>query len=285
MTIGGIVEKLFAGRWIAGAEISDAIATAKRFNKERISGLINYLGESFNEKANVERTIAVYAKLIDEIYLSKIDSAISVKPTQLGLLIGKGYTKKNYARIVRLARKRRMFVWLDMEEHRYVDDTISLYRSQQKRNGMTGLCIQAYLRRSGDDAMRLVKSGAVIRLVKGAYKEGERIAYQDRKTVTANYLKLMSYLFRNSGEFMIATHDTAMIREALLLNRSYRRKVSYAMLNGIRNKYLVELAGMGNRSVVYIPFGERWFDYSVRRLREEGHLSLILRSLFESQKL
>ena len=121
--------------------------------------------------------------------------------------------------------------------------------------------------------------------MKGAYKEGERIAYPTRKAVTANYLRLMSYIFRNSDEFMIATHDTDMIREALLLNRSYRRKVSYAMLNGIRNKYLVELAKMGNKTVVYIPFGERWLDYSVRRLREEGHLTLILRSLFQSQKL
>lgn len=284
MSIGGTIEKLLAGRWIAGAGIRDAISTTKRFNKERISASINYLGENFSDKAEVDRTVGVYAKLIEEIHGSNVDAAISVKPTQLGLLIGKGYAKRNYSRIVRLARKKGIFVWLDMEEHQYVDDTISLYRSQQRRRG-TGICIQAYLRRSDDDVKRLVKAGAVIRLVKGAYKEGERIAYPTRKAVTANYLRLMSYLFRNSDEFMIATHDTDMIREALLLNRSYRRKVSYAMLNGIRNKYLVELAKMGNKTVVYIPFGERWFDYSVRRLREEGHLTLILRSLFQSQKL
>ncbi len=284
MSIGGTIEKLLAGRWIAGAGIRDAISTTKRFNKERISASINYLGENFSDKAEVDRTVGVYAKLIEEIHGSNVDAAISVKPTQLGLLIGKGYAKRNYSRIVRLARKKGIFVWLDMEEHQYVDDTISLYRSQQRRRG-TGICIQAYLRRSDDDVKRLVKAGAVIRLVKGAYKEGESIAYPTRKAVTANYLRLMSYLFRNSDEFMIATHDTDMIREALLLNRSYRRKVSYAMLNGIRNKYLVELAKMGNKTVVYIPFGERWFDYSVRRLREEGHLTLILRSLFQSQKL
>ena len=284
MSIGGIIEKLLAGRWIAGAGIMDAISTTKRFNKERISASINYLGENFSDKAEVDRTVGVYAKLIEEIHGSNVDAAISVKPTQLGLLIGKGYAKRNYSRIVRLARKRGIFVWLDMEEHQYVDDTISLYRSQQGRRG-TGICIQAYLRRSDDDVKRLLKAGAVIRLVKGAYKEGERIAYPTRKAVTANYLRLMSYIFRNSDEFMIATHDTDMIREALLLNRSYRRKVSYAMLNGIRNKYLVELAKMGNKTVVYIPFGERWLDYSVRRLREEGHLTLILRSLFQSQKL
>lgn len=284
MSIGGTIEKLLAGRWIAGAGIRDAISTTKRFNKERISASINYLGENFSDKAEVDRTVGVYAKLIEEIHGSNVDAAISVKPTQLGLLIGKGYAKRNYSRIVRLARKKGIFVWLDMEEHQYVDDTISLYRSQQRRRG-TGICIQAYLRRSDGDVKRLVKAGAVIRLVKGAYKEGESIAYPTRKAVTANYLRLMSYLFRNSDEFMIATHDTDMIREALLLNRSYRRKVSYAMLNGIRNKYLVELAKMGNKTVVYIPFGERWFDYSVRRLREEGHLTLILRSLFQSQKL
>ena len=93
----------------------------------------------------------------------------------------------------------------------------------------------------------------------------------------------MNYLFRHSKEFMIATHDTGLIREALLLNRSYRRDVTYAMLNGIRNKYAVGLAKRGNKTAIYLPFGERWLDYAFRRLREEGHLSLLIKSLFEGQ--
>jgi proline dehydrogenase len=283
MEIGSFVEKAVAGRWIAGAEVSDAIEVAKSFNKHRIRGIINFLGEDLDDKRQVDATVTTYLSLIDEIGRRGIKADISIKITQLGYDIDEKIAKSNYERVVRAARKKDVFVWLDMEEHRYVDPAIRLYKSQLRRGGV-GICIQSYLKRSGDDVRKLVNMNGVIRLVKGAYKEGPRLAFASRAQATQNYLLLMNYLFRHSEKFMVATHDIRIIDEALLLNRSYRRDVTFAMLNGIRNGYAVQLATT-NKVAVYIPFGRRWFAYSLRRLKEEGHLNLIVRSFFENQSV
>ncbi|MEM3839029.1 MAG: proline dehydrogenase family protein [Candidatus Micrarchaeaceae archaeon] len=284
MDLNRVFERVFASRWIAGADIGDAVRVAKKFNSKGISAAINYLGESLDSEDEVSKAVGVYSRLIIELKRISLHSDISVKPSQLGLAISTRLAASNYARIVSLARKNGLFVWLDMEEHNFVDDTIRLYRRQMRR-GMVGICIQAYLRRSKGDLESLSEDGAVIRLVKGAYKESPKIAYQSRQETTLNYMKLMEMLFRNSKKFMIATHDSSMIRHSLELNRSYRREVTYAMLNGIRNKELARLASLGNRTSVYIPFGEKWLEYSIRRLRESSHLALVLRSLVVSQNL
>ncbi len=284
MTLNGVAERLMAGRWLAGERIGDAIGVSRRFNSHGISAMINYLGESLAERSAVDCAVKTYARLIREIKRSGIRASISIKPTQLGASIGKGVALRNYASIVGLARSNGIFTWLDMEEHRYVDTTIRLYRSQLKR-GAVGICIQAYLRRSASDLESIVRSGGVVRLVKGAYGEPSRLAYATRDETTANYSRLMAYLFRHSPRFMIATHDPAVIAEAQELNRSYRRDVTYAMLNGIRNRELLRLAETGSKAAAYVPFGEQWISYALRRLREEGNLPLLLRSLFESQRL
>ncbi len=284
MSIAGFTEKIFAGRWLAGAKIGDAITVSKRFNRYGVGASINYLGEAFKEKQQVDATVRVYLALIREIRRNRINASISVKPSQLGLAIDGKLAARNYSRVTETARKNGVFTWLDMEEHRTVDDTIKLYRSQVRKK-MVGICIQSYLKRSIDDIERLVERGAVIRLVKGAYQESPRIAYRARSDTTANYSRIMEYLFRHSQRFMIATHDPKMIGYALELNRSYRREVTYAMLNGIRNKALLRLAAAGNRTSVYIPFGERWLAYTLRRLREESNLALVARSLFENQRV
>lgn len=284
MTFAGVIERVVAGRWLAGAQIRDAINASRKFNRYGVVASINYLGEALEEKQEVEATVKVYLRLIKEIKKNGIKASISLKPTQLGIAVDRRMARRNYAKIVALARRNGIFTWLDMEEHLYIDATISLYRSQMRR-GMVGVCIQSYLRRSMHDVERLADSGAVIRLVKGAYRESSKIAYTSREETTKNYSRIMEYLFRHSAQFMIATHDPKVIEEALLLNRSYRRNITYAMLNGIRNKALVRLAGTGNRVAVYIPFGKRWLAYTLRRLSEASNLLLVIRSLFESQRI
>ncbi len=283
MDISGLIEKAVAGRWIAGAGISDAVALGRRINTGGASAIFNYLGEDLKSPQEVDDAVETYLKLIDAIGRNGMDASISLKPTELGIDIGRKVAEGNYSRIVRAARRGNVFVWMDMESHRYVDPTIALYRRQLKGGGV-GICIQSYLRRSGDDLARLVRDGAVIRLVKGAYTESRRIAFGSRTQTTANYYELMKYLFKHSKRFMIATHDQGIIDEAQLLNRSYRRDVTYAMLNGIRNRYAMQLARI-SKVALYVPFGRRWFAYSYRRLKEEGHLMLILRSILEDQSV
>lgn len=283
MDAAAILEKVLAGRWIAGADVSDAIAIGKRLNANNAVPIFNYLGEDFKEIEKVKETVDKYLEVISEIKKSKLKAEISLKPTELGIGINTAAARKNYALIVGSARKNNVFVWLDMESHKYVDPTIKLYETQLGKGGV-GICIQSYLRRSGKDLEHITGKGGIVRLVKGAYSESKRIAFGSRSETTANYYALMKYLFKNSKRFMIATHDQGILDEAMLLNRSYRRDVTYAMLNGIRNKYAMQLAQL-SKVAIYVPFGKRWFSYSYRRLREEGHLTLILRSLLESQRI
>lgn len=280
MSLNQIVEKLVAGRWIAGESIADAIYVAKVLNTYGITAQINYLGEAFTEKSDVEKTVKTYRSLIDVASREKIKFSIALKLTELGLLINKSLALKNYSALVSYARSKNVFVFIDMEEHEYIDDTIRIYETEVKK-GSVGICIQSYTRRSQDDIKRLVKKGAVIRLVKGAYKENDKIAYQTRQEITQNYIRLMDYLFKNSKRFMIATHDEEIISNALLQKKKSKADVSFEMLKGIRNKRAFELRQNGEDVSVYLPFGPKWIQYASRRLREAENIGLVLRSLFD----
>lgn len=269
----GSLEHIFAGRWIAGPDIEDALREAKRLNKLGVGAIVNYLGEDYHRKEVVEDAVQTYLTLIKEIRKRKLKADISTKITELGDLISKQYLLENYSKIVDSAAKNKVFVWLDMEEHSRVDDTIKLYRSKMMK-GNTGICIQSYLRRSMKDIKSLPPI-ATIRLVKGAYSESEKIAFRTRKETTENYVKLMGYLFKHEKRFTIGTHDTEIITEARHLNRIYKRDVTYAMLKGVRNRYLIGLAKK-EKVAIYVPFGKEWVRYSYRRLRESSNLKLII---------
>ncbi len=277
-TLGSLLGKTLAGRWVAGAGINDAILRAESLNSMGMGVILNYLGEEFTKQGDVEETVLTYMRLINKIARERVVAGISLKPTQLGLRIGRRLAERNYNKIVRAARGKNVFVWLDMEAYDAVDATISMYARQVARRGV-GIALQASLKRSQDDAKRIVGMKGVVRLVKGAYQEPRKIGVGGSKEVTHSYLRIMNYLFRNSDEFTIATHDGPLIREAMSLNRSYRRNVTYAMLNGIRNRYAQRLAATNNSVAIYVPFGARWLDYASRRLREQGHAALVLRSM------
>ena len=275
---GGLIEKVVAGKWIAGPTINDAIRRTKELNELGFSAIINCMGEESLTERDIEQAVSVNLQLIRAIKKRDLDASISLKLTQLGLRKSKVLARRNYNRIVRLARKNGIFVWLDAEAEDTIEDTISIYEPQIRRGGV-GIAVQSYLRRSQRNTIRLIKHNAIVRLVKGAYKLPASISFQKREEVTRNYRTLMHLLFKESKEFTIATHDSALLNEALELNRAYRRKVTYAMLNGIRNNYALRLVTGGNRVAIYIPFGTKWIEYSFRRLRESTHLLLVLRSL------
>jgi proline dehydrogenase len=284
MDINNGFEKFFSGRWIAGAHIEDALEVAKKFNSKNITAIINYLGEAIRDKDKIEATVDRYLFIISKIKENNLNAEISLKPTQLGLGFDEKLLFDSYAKIVGEARRNNIFVWLDMEENNFVDDTIKLYYSQTNSKN-TGICIQAYLKRSIIDVKDITKKDGIIRLVKGAYKESSDVAFQDMEEITKNYVELMRYLFENSKRFMIATHDLSIIELAKNLNKIYNRTIEYAMLNGIRNRYAVRLAKEGKNVYIYVPFGEQWTKYAYRRLREGGHALLILKSLFEKQSI
>jgi len=284
MNLNASLEKSLAGRWIAGYYPEDALERTKLFNSKHISTIINFLGEDIQERKKISNTVKTYIWIIKEIKNRRLKAGLSVKPTQLGLNISYNLMYSNYLKIVRQAKKSGVFVWFDMEGAKNVDSTIKAYK-RAMHNGNTGICIQAYLKRSEKDAESLLRSHAIIRLVKGAYKADPELSFKSKRDINRNYLRIMRELFYKSKRFMIATHDSRIIEEAIKLNRKYKRNVIFAMLNGIRNKYALYLSKSGQKVMVYVPFGEEWFSYGVRRIAEQGHLSLIIRSLFEKQEL
>ena len=284
MALSDIAEILFAGRWIAGPTIEDTVKRSAELNRAGIGAIVNYLGEGFTEAEDVKKTVSIYKDLASRLHEAGAIASISLKPTQIGMDISEQTAAKNYKSIAGICRKYGIFVWLDMEEHEFVDRTISLYMDEVEKGGV-GICIQSYLRRSSRDVDAIIKAGGVIRLVKGAYSENAEIAYQSRPETTKNYRRLMHRLFESGGRFMIATHDTNIIAEAFALEKKHKVHVEYAMLNGIKNRYAAGMAHSGKKVYLYLPFGRRWIKYTYRRFKEMGNFMLVARSLFENQKI
>ncbi len=270
---------IFARKWIGGITISDAIKASKELNSRGQKAIINYLGEDILEKPRVDRDVNVYYQIIIEMHRHRINGSIAVKPTQLGLRMSYAMFITNYERILNHAKKYGIFVWLDMEDYTTVGATIKAYTKLFKKYKGAGICIQSRLRRSLKDVKSITKDGGIIRLVKGAYKARRGIAYMTKSEVDSNYLICMDYLFNKSKRFMVATHDGRIIDEATSLERKCGTRAMFGMLKGIRTDLASSLASRGEAVYIYVPFGEEWLSYSIRRLKELEHSLLIARSI------
>jgi proline dehydrogenase len=278
------MEKLLAGKWIAGPSVEDAITRGERFRKIGIGAIFNYLGEALTDPKDIEEATGIYLNILDKIEDGDQQFQISIKPTQIGLSVSLDAAKKNLERIVSKANEKKIFTWIDMEESELVDKTIELYRSQIS-TGNVGLCVQSYLRRTKNDVEELSKEGGIFRLVKGAYTEDEKVAFKTKDEINKNYEDILTFMFENTKMFMVASHDELMIEKAVKLSEEHKKEVWYGMLNGIRNQYLIDLQKRGKKTFSYIPFGQKWIQYSVRRMQEAGHISLLMKSMLHGQKV
>ena len=271
----------FAKQWIAGVDERDAINAGKEINLRGEKVILNYLGENFRDKKSVQKSVKIYLNLLRHMKLEKIAGSISIKPSQLGILISDNEFYQNYKMIVAHAKKLGFDVWVDAEEYQYIERTHKVVLRILKDYKNTGVGIQTSLKRSMDDAARIARSGGLVRLVKGAYSEPSSRAYGGREEVRANYIAIMEMLFRRKARFMVATHDDYLIYKAVEAQKKYRRKVAFGMLKGIRGKLAAQLVRQGEDVNIYVPFGDEWMSYSKRRLQEGGHAMLLLRSIFQ----
>jgi len=270
----------FAKQWIAGDSINDALESSRTSYQNGRHAIVNKLGEYHTSKTQIKKTVKEYQKIVSSFRKWKIRGAISIKPTQVGLSISRKKCIKNFQVIIKNASLSHIFVWIDMESSDHTDETIEIYYDLFARYERLGIAIQANLKRTKNDLMDLLAHGAKIRLVKGAYKENSRIAFQSKEKVDANYVRLMRLLFKNGNEFGIATHDSKMIDLAIKLSKKYKRKFEFQMLRGIREELKPIL--VKQRFVVsdYIPYGTNWLPYSIRRLKERKRNILLLGSSF-----
>ncbi len=271
-----------ARQWIAGETLEDAVLRTKKSNIAGIGAIINFLGEHVKEEAEANKNIQENLRIIQAIEESKLNASLSIKLTQLGLDIEKRLCLSNVEKIVGSASSKNIFVWLDMENSPFTQDTIDIYLEILKKYKNVGIAIQSNLKRSESDVRRIAAEGGIIRLVKGAYREKSDIAFTSRTDTTINFSRLMGYLFYKSTFFAIATHDELLINEALEANKAHKKRLEFQMLMGVREELKHELVKKGLSVVDYIPYGKHWFPYSVRRIRErKRNILLILRSIFD----
>lgn len=270
----------FAKQWIAGDSIDDALTSAKDAYQNGRHAIINRLGEYNKTRGVIENTIQEYEQIIGSFRKWNVRGAISVKPTQVGMSINRKTCLESFERIIDSAAKSHVFVWIDMESSEHTDDTIELYYDLFSRYERLGIAIQANLKRSLDDVRDLIRHGAKIRIVKGAYSEKSKIAFKTRDKVDQNYLKIMKLLFKNANEFGIATHDSKLIKNAVSLSKKFQKKFEFQLLKGVREEIKPELVKQGFTVSDYIPYGTNWLPYSIRRLRERKRNILLLGSSF-----
>src|SRR5215211_4182656 len=262
--------------YIAGDTIGEAVKTVRDLNRRGCVATIDVLGESTQSKADAAATLRDYKRVIDELDEHDLDSGISVKLTGLGLTLNEELCRSNLEEIVEYAGTRGRFVRVDMEDSPYTGVTLDMVVDLHERHDNVGAVIQAYMRRSLEDVVRLTEAGVSVRLCKGIYDEPRKIAYKDFDTVRENYRLLLEELLRGGSYVGIATHDEFLVWHALRLIHQLgvpEDRYEFQMLLGVDEELRGILVEAGHKLRVYVPFGEDWYEYSSRRLKENPKIA------------
>jgi proline dehydrogenase len=276
--------RYFAGRYIAGDKLDDAVRVVKALNARGIRATIDVLGEEVEEREEARRAVDDYLAVLAAIDAEKLDANVSLKPTMFGLKIDKAFCRANVAAVCEAAQGYGNFVRIDMEDATCTDDTLELYYDFRAAYGNVGTVIQSYLRRSLDDCVKLAAAGANLRLCKGIYDEPRALAYKNKAIVDANFGLLLDVLFGGGCYVGIATHDEKMVWEGLRAVHKFgltRDQYEFQMLLGIDAQLRDIIVAAGHKLRIYVPFGEQWYPYSTRRLKENPALAgSIFRNIF-----
>lgn len=268
-----------ASRYVAGETLEEAVGAIRRLNSEGAMATVDLLGEEIQERAQATAALDGYLGLLDTIIDEKLDCNVSVKPTLLGLLIDEKFCVENSRRLVEAAAAKGLFVRLDMEDRHCTDATLRVYRALHSLRAHVGVVFQSYMRRTLADVGELPEDGANVRLCKGIYIEPRTAAWKGYDTVRLNFLAALEKLFRQGVYVGIATHDEYLICGAVaLIDRLgiAKDRYEFQMLLGVEAELRKILIDGGHRLRVYVPFGRDWYQYSIRRLRENpavaGHV-------------
>ena len=266
------VVQLFSGRYIAGSTLDDAVRAVEKLNGEGKLATIDVLGEEITHEDEARAIAQAYRDVFEAIQRGKLDANVSVKLTALGLDLSYDLCRENLVGVVRHAASGGNFVRIDMEDSSTTDETLRLYRNlRESGHDNVGVVLQAYLRRTVDDVHALADLKPNVRLCKGIYVEPPSLAYTDAEAVRASYVRSLDALLDAGAYVGVATHDEWLIGEALrrIEERGLERNAyEFQMLLGVREARAGELVAAGHRLRVYVPFGEHWYGYSLRRLQE-----------------
>jgi proline dehydrogenase len=266
--------RAFSRRFVAGTTQAGAIAAVRRLNAAGFEATVSYLGESVTTEAEVARAVEEFTSFADAVKARGLRSHVSIKLTELGIDFDRALAVRSLDHVLEHAAAAGTFVRIDMEDSRYTDVTLERFRDARRRHANVGVVVQAYLRRSAADIEALAREGAPVRIVKGAYREPERVAFQDKGDVDKNFVRLADTYFAQmapGGRLAIATHDARMIRAALRSAASHgatSERYEFQMLYGIRGDLQRSLRDEGHTVRIYVPYGSHWYPYLMRRLAE-----------------
>ena len=278
--------KPFAKPYVAGESIDEVLEIVQSLNSDNFSATIDILGEFTRTKDEAVAIRMQYEELINLISAKSIDSSISIKLTHLGLDLDYAFCEKQLLKLSAYGQKKDVAITIDMESSKHTDDIYKLFRKANQLFSKVGAVTQAYLYRSIDDVTQFSRVNCNLRICKGIYKESSKIAIKEKNKINENFELLAKAIFDGEGYASLATHDLKLISnlEKLIQKREIPLdRFEFQVLYGVPMKSkLEELKAKGYKVTVYVPFGKSWFDYSIRRLKENPKIvSYVIKNLFK----
>ncbi len=286
------LSKRVVARYVAGTSSVDAVRVAAQLFADGLTVSVDHLGEDTLDRAQAEAMRDAYTLLLKQLADAGLTAGteVSVKLSAVGQALpgdGEKIAFDNAYQICEAAKAAGTIVTLDMEDHTTTDSTLSILALLRKDFPSVGAVLQAYLRRTEADCRDLAGEGSRVRLCKGAYSEPEAVAYQNAREVDRSYVRCLRILMDAPGYPMVATHDPRLIEIAGVLAAQARRvpgSYEYQMLYGVRPDEQRRLARLGETVRVYVPYGDEWYGYLMRRLAERpANLAFFLRSLISKK--
>ncbi len=282
---GAPVSRRVVRRFVAGESADDAVTATRELLRRGLTVSLDHLGEDTRDAGQADATVKAYQVALERLADAGLTQGgraeVSVKLTAVGQAIAESLARDNARAICEAAQAAGTTVTLDMEDHTTTDSTLRVLAALRAEFPTTGAVLQAYLRRTEDDCRALATAGSRVRLCKGAYKEPESVAFQGSREVDRAYVRCLRVLMAGPGYPMVATHDPRMVAIASELARDRPHgSYEFQMLYGIRPAEQDRLAATGATMRVYVPYGDEWYGYLMRRLAERpANLGFFLRAL------
>ena len=281
--------ELFSKSYVAGYNSNEVLSIVEKLNGQGFSATIDILGEHVKDLNASKNITQQYCELFENINSKSIDSNISVKPTHIGLDISKNVVLENFNKIIEVARDKSNFLRIDMESSNNTDDTFEIYNSLKNKYAGVGVVLQAYLKRSIDDIENLAGPKFNARICKGIYKEDSEIAYKEKDMINSNFLEMAKLMLQKNSYACFATHDQQLIDSLVELVEKMKietTKFEFQVLYGVpMNGKLEKLISKGYKVRIYVPFGPDWYEYSLRRLKENPNIAgYVIKNLFSRNK-
>lgn len=273
-----------AGRFVAGETMENTAKVIQELNDKGMDVTIDHLGEFVDKEEEARQRTEECIEAIEVISEQDLHSQLSLKLTSMGLDISEDLVMDNMRKILDAGKKHNVLVTIDMEDYERCGKTLEIFKKLRSEYELLGTVLQSYLYRTVEDIQELDQYNPNLRLVKGAYKESPKVAFPEKKDVDENFKKIIKMHLLNGNYTAVATHDDAMIEYTKELEKEYnisRDQFEFQMLYGIRTDRQAELVKEGYRMRIYVPYGDDWYGYFMRRLAERpANVAFVLKGVF-----